>query len=532
MTGGSTEEVAAAEGPGAEWQRRRAITSSDVVAAVVLLVLAVIARGGALPTDGLYRDDAWVVTSVVHGSPTELLWVGWAHPGFTAILMAWGPLIDNDAVRFAYPVLAAGAIGPSLLYLALRWFGYARAIALVLAAALLAAHIHIEYSGRVKPYVIDPLVVLGLAVVLPRLARATWRWPLAFGWVAGALVLSSLSSFALVATAVAGLMIVLGSSTDRLVRVAAVGVQGAASLAYVVLTRDLHNIDAVEDFWTNRNDAFPEFTFNPFGLIAELVQHVRRVTEVFPGGRGWLPLLWFGAALAGLVLASVRGSNRVRARYLALVLLAALVAGFARMLPFGAITGGVVGDGGRVSLWLIPPVAIGLAAALHFLRLRAGPLSRPLRVGLDGTLYVAAAVLVLSAIDGPRPTYPVKGSAGATRFIESRLGARDVILMLPLSRWEYVSGSHLDTDLKEDPKVMTGFNPHFKDPRVHVLTTGTTAEIEQAVADADQVFTYAAILGFSNFGPVSEVLDAQGFVEEAGAVYGGNSDAAVRVWRR
>jgi hypothetical protein len=506
------------------------IASTDVVAGVVLLVFAVVTRGGALPTNGLYRDDAWVVMSVVHGSPTELLWVGWAHPGFTVILMAWGHLVGNDAVRFAYPVFLAGVLAPSLLYLALRWFGYARAVALVLAAALLAANVHIDYSGRVKPYVIDTLVVLALAVVLPRLDRATWRWPLALGWVAGALVLSSLSSFALVATAVAGLAVVIGSSTDGRVRVAAVGVQGVASLAYIGSTRDLYNVDAVEDFWHTRNDAFPEFTFNPFGLFGELVQHARRVTEVFPGGRGWLPLLWFGVALAGLVLAWTQRRHRVRARYLTLVLLAAVLGGFARMLPFGAVNGDAVADGGRVSLWLIPPVAMGLAATLQFLRARLTSVSRPWRVGLDATLYGVAAVLALSALGGDRATYPVKGSSAATEFIESKLSPRDVVLLFRNSRWELAASSQLDTDLEQDPKVMTGFDAHFKDPRVRVLTTGTAAEIERAVAGADRVFTYAAILAFSNFEPVSRVLEAQGFVEETGELYGGNPDASVRIW--
>ena len=505
------------------------IAGIDVVVGVVLLVFAVVTRGGALPTNGLYRDDAWVVMSVVHGSPTELLWVGWAHPGFTVILMVWGFLVGNDAVRFAYPVFVAGVLAPSLLYLALRWFGYARAVALVLAAALLAANVHIDYSGRVKPYVIDTLVVLGLAVVLPRLDRATWRWPLALGWVAGALVLSSLSSFALVATAVAGLVVVIGSSTDRLVRVAAVGVQAVASLAYIGSTRDLYNVDAVEDFWRTRNDTFPEFTFNPFGLVGEVVQHAR-VTEVFPGGRGWLPLLWLGAALAGLVLAWTQRRHRVRARYLALVLLAAVVGGFARMLPFGAVNGDTVADGGRVSLWLIPPVAIGLAASLQFFRAASVQSSRPWRVGLDATLYGVAAVLALSALGGDSATYPVKGSSAATEFIESKLGPRDVVLLFPNSRWELAASSQLDTDLEQDPKVMTGFDADFKDPRVHVLTTGTAAEVERAVAGADRVFTYAAILAFSNFEPVSRVLEAQGFVEERGELYGGNSDASVRVW--
>ena len=149
-----------------------------------------------------------------------------------------------------------------------------------------------------------------------------------------------------------------------------------------------------------------------------------------------------------------------------------------------------------------------------------------MRASCSRTRPSAAA---LSAVGGDRATYPVKGSSAATEFIESKLGPRDVVLLFPNSRWELAASSQLDTGLEQDPKVMTGFDADFKDPRVHVLTTGTAAEVERAVAGADRVFTYAAILAFSNFEPVSRVLEAQGFVEERGALYGGNSDASVRV---
>jgi hypothetical protein len=517
----------------------RRIERADIVVAAALVVVAIVVRGGALPVDGLYRDDAWVVMSVVHGSPTELLWVGWAHPGFTAILMAWSALVGNDAVRFAYPVFVAGALAPGLLFLALRRFGHARAIAAVLAAALLATNAHIEYSGRVKPYVIDALVVLGLAVVLPRLDRATWTWPIALGWVAGALALSSLSSFALVAAAVAALVLLAGSGADRAMRVAAVGVQGLASLAYIASTRDLYNLDAVEDFWKTRNDAFLEFTWNPFGLAADILQHARRVTEVFPGGPDPLPLLWVGAAVVGLVVALTHTRDRVRVRFLVLVLLAAIAGAFVHVLPFGATNGGAVADGGRVSLWLIPPVAVGLAVALQFPRSRAQSVWPRVRTGMDIALYMIAAGVVVAALAGTRVTYPVEGSSAAVEFIESELGpcpapgaCPDVVLLLPVSRWEYAASSRLDIELAKEPQLMTGFDAEPKDPRVHVLRTVTAAEVDRAVDGAERVFTYAAILAFSDFAPVQKALEANGYVEEAGKLFGGNADASVRVWRR
>ena len=54
--------------------------------AVALFVLALVARHGSLPHDGLIFDDAWVAIGAMKGSLGELLTVGLHHPGFTALL--------------------------------------------------------------------------------------------------------------------------------------------------------------------------------------------------------------------------------------------------------------------------------------------------------------------------------------------------------------------------------------------------------------------------------------------------------------
>src|SRR5215211_2003383 len=159
-------------GPGPAWWRTWA---PDALTVAALAAVAFIARVGGLPTDGLWHDDAWVVFGATKGSLSHLLTVGADHPGFTLFLMAWTRL-GGSFESTAYPALIAGTLGPPALYLVLRYLRIARSISALLGATLAAAHIHIMYSGRVKTYTVDVLIVLGLVAAVAGLANTRWRW--------------------------------------------------------------------------------------------------------------------------------------------------------------------------------------------------------------------------------------------------------------------------------------------------------------------------------------------------------------------
>ena len=72
----------------------------DLAVVIGLVVIGYLVRRDGLPVDGLFFDDAWVVTGAVHGRVGDLFMVGSAHPGFTLLLKAWGRSV-------------AGACGPS-----------------------------------------------------------------------------------------------------------------------------------------------------------------------------------------------------------------------------------------------------------------------------------------------------------------------------------------------------------------------------------------------------------------------------------
>jgi hypothetical protein len=128
--------------------------------------------------DGLWPDDAWVAIGALRGSFSQVFTVGSGQPGYTGALMAWSWLTSGGSRGLAYPTLIAGTLGPPALCLLLRRLGSARSISALLGGALVVGAVHILHSGRVKIYVFGPLIVIGLAALLPSLARVKSSAPL------------------------------------------------------------------------------------------------------------------------------------------------------------------------------------------------------------------------------------------------------------------------------------------------------------------------------------------------------------------
>jgi hypothetical protein len=526
------------EAPEAPSLLQRRIT--DVLVVVLLLVTAFLARRHSLPRDGLWYDDAWEAAGAAKGSLSHLLTVSENQPGFRLALMTLSRL-TRDSATFAYPALIAGTLGPAVLYLALRWFGYSAAVCAVLASALVAAETHVMFSGRVKTYMFDILIVLGLAAVIPGLARWSWRWPVALGWVATSLVIASFGGFALVAVAAAGVILVLHSRSDRNVRVVAVAAQLAASLVLLVAVQRTYDVRAVErdlEFW----DAYPQIDANPLRSGGEVLEHLSRVASVFPGGGSSWATVCAIVALVGLITTAWTGRNRCRARYLLLLVLVALIGGIAKKLPFGPDKVLSFSPGGRWSLWLVPVMALGIASVLQRLR---GLLMRRslLRIAFDTTVFVIAAVVVAAGLSRDTPTYPFPGSKSATQFVESHVRDSDVVLIMN-EGYSFALESDAAVTMRGRPTEDVGFIPNFADSRLEVLgcspfgtgcdpTVVYPAQVHAAVRHAERVLVHndnpnlADV--FSTLGPVWTALRAEGFQKGRAISFGA---ARVWVWRR
>jgi hypothetical protein len=512
----------------------------DALVVVLLLVTAFLARRHSLPRDGLWYDDAWEAAGAAKGSLSHLLAVSENQPGFRLALMVLYRLTRNSA-SFAYPAMIAGTLTPAVLYLVLRRFGYTAAVCALLAGGLVAAQTHIMYSGRVKTYVFDILIVLGLTAVIPRLARWRWRWPTALGWAAASLAIASFGGFAFLAATAAGVILVVHSSSDWKVRVAAVAAQLAASSVLLVTVQRTYNVRAVEhdlEFW----DAYPHVDVNPLRSGGEVLKHLSRVATVFPGSGGWWATVCAIVVLVGLIATASTGHNRVRARYLLLLLLVALIGGITKRFPFGPDKVQSFSPGGRWSLWLVPVMALGIAAVLQCLR---GLVKhRPAyRVGFDIISLVIVTLVVAAALTRDTPTYPFPGSKSATQFVQSQLRDSDVALIMNQG-FSFALESDTAVTMRGQPTEDVGFIPDFADSRLKVLGcspfgTGCNPravygpEVHAAVRHAERVLVHNdnpdLADALSTLGPVWTALRAEGFQQGSPISFGA---ARVWVWRR
>jgi hypothetical protein len=494
----------------------------DALMAALLLVIAFMARRGGLPADGLWPDDAWVGTGALRGSFSQVFTVGSGQPGYTGALMVWSWLTSGGSRGLAYPTLIAGTLGPPALYLMLRRLGYARSISALLGGVLVVGSVHVVYSGRVKTYVFDPLIVIGLALIVPALARLRWRWPIALAWASSAIVLSAFSGFAFVATAAAGVILLLCAQSDRAVRLPAIAAQAVGQLAVLAAMQQSagSQLDELEANQEKLYDGHLTFSWNPLRFGSEALEHFRRLAVVFPGGPGW----WLTAsallALSGLLVAVFSKRQRVAALFLALILFVAFIGGVAGRFPFGPRSpddaSTLFTRGERASIWLIPVIAVGLAAALQLLRNQTAKGSR-VRLAFDVAVYGLAAAVVATTFQSA-PSYPFSGSKSATEFIEADLGRHDVVLISPISVFPYAVESELGVSILSRPDTANSFIPGFVDPRVHPTgslsdSAGTPQEVSSWVAGADRVFVHIAIpgLGQRQVDAIENTLRANGF---------------------
>ena len=511
----------------------------DAVVVTGLTVIAYAIRQGGLPVNGLWFDDSWVASGALHGRLTEIMTVGSGHPAFTALLMAWHRIGGGSIHSLAVPALVLGALGPAVLYLSLRSFGYRRSIALLLAAVLVVAATSVMYSGRVKPYTFDPVLVLAMGVALPWLARRTWRWPLAVAWVLVALLLGSFSGYVLVATAAAGIILFLHPAGDRVLRGCALAVQFAGQLVFYEWAQRSTDLAGIEQVLDDAYDAHLHVYLNPIRFGSEILTHLRRIVAVYPGGSGaWLTLLGL-LAVAGLVAASIRSPRRselLANRYLLLMFSMAFVGALAGKFPFGPTTSVLVTSGGRYTMWLTPAMAVGLAATAQ----RADDLVRRLAAGhqvarraLDVALVVAAGVVLLRGAHAAQP-YPFPGSASATRYIDTHLRPGDVALITSQSVYAFADLTDRRVTVIPTPTRQVGFTPHVDDPQILNLglwgdVGDDPASIRHETRDAKRVF----VLGGGAFGPanvaaVGAVLQSAGWRSH---VVSFGSDVVV-VWQR
>lgn len=493
----------------------------DLLVAAALLAVAAAQRASTLPGDGLWFDDAWVATGALHGGLSELAMRGSAHPGFTLMLQGWDAVIGGDPWTLAVPAFVASVLGPPVVYLGLRHLGFARSVAGLLGAILVVAEVHVLYAGRVKSYTMDTLVVMVLAVALPALAARRWTWRTAAVWVVVAVCAASLSGYQLVATALAVGILILHSNRDRGIRVAAAAVQGILQGGMYLAARSTTDLDAVEAFMETTYDGHLSVYRNPITMAEQVLEHLGRIVDVYPGGPRWLLAPLGCLALGGLIAAAMgwrRGRLAVTAQFLLLAMALAFVGGIFNRFPFGPSSRNWSAEmgspGSRHSLWLVPVMVIGLAVCLDAARSwwRERLHHRPV---LDLALPLVA-VVVLAVSWSPQRGYMAAHSLSATRFAEDAAGPDDLIITIGPTAYLFASATDRPMVLEPTPQNMVGFSPVGADG--HVVAMGEWANIPhnasavRRLADGrDRVVIVGTLLGPGADGTAVAALTEAGF---------------------
>ena len=296
--------------------------------------------------------------------------------------MVWSRIFGSGASTMVVPAMIAGALGPPALYLVLRKFGYAVSVSLLLGAAMTVCETAILYSGHVKSYTADVLVILLLCVLLPWLARQHWQVRTAVVWTVGSIVLASFSPFTLLAIIAAAAILVLHSSGDRKIRLIVAGVQAFVIAGLFTAENGTHDQAAVVNFFKGQ-DAFIRPSLNPVTFGREIVAHFLHVTDVFPGGPAWFSAVCLVLAMVGVYLIARSGPLAVVGHFFVLMVGLAVVGSMATKFPFGPSSGAF-----RLTIWLTPIVAFGLAAVLQRVYRAAAARSRATRIGFDAVAFV------------------------------------------------------------------------------------------------------------------------------------------------
>jgi hypothetical protein len=487
VTGESVAALATAEQQQAAQSEMADARSRDWPDAAIpaVLALASVVYRWHFPPDGLFFDDGWQAFGAVKGSFGDVLTAGQTQPVFGLVLMVWSRVVGYSAPHMITPALLAGVIGPPALYLVLRRSGTARSIAALLGAALAVCTTHIVYSGRVKVYTSEVLVVLLLAVAVPWLAKRSWTLRTAVVWFSGSMILAGFSPFALLATVAATIVLVLHPQNDLRVRVVTVAAQAAGLSALMIAIARTHNGHMLVRFF-DRYDAYLPNSLNPVTFVRETFDHLTRITAAFPGGPSWFAVVTLVVASAGLALAATRGNARgIVARFMIAMVLLAVIGSIAQQVPFGPAS-----PAARLTMWMSPIIAFGLAEMLQRTRQSIAERGGSGKLVFDALTFGIAALLLVIGF-GSQPAYPHGGALAASRQAMQEIGPRDAVFVTPAALFSFALDSGTPVRLEATPDRELGFVPRFSDKRVHAFSSLSKAQLPQldkAVKAADRVF--------------------------------------------
>jgi hypothetical protein len=289
-----------------------------------------------------------------------------------------------------------------------------------------------------------------------------------------------------------------------------------------------HNQSRVVDFFKGQ-DSFIKLSLNPVTFGREIASHFRHVTDVFPGGPAWFSAVCLVLAAVGLCLIVRRGPLAVVAQFFVLMVGLAVVGSMATRFPFGPSSGAF-----RVTLWLTPIVALGLATVLQRVYRAVADRGSGSRMAFNVVVFACSGLLLASAVGASRHYPP--GAALATRRVMAQAGPHDVVFITRDAMYTFGLEASTPVSVRLNAGLEVGFMPRFADTRLHpldLLTKSTRNEITSALGKPERVYVVDSPVdekGYRQYrSDLANLIGAAGFTLEKQSRVG---TANVSVWVR
>ncbi|MCB1505287.1 MAG: hypothetical protein KDJ47_09950 [Hyphomicrobiaceae bacterium] len=453
----------------------------------ILVVLAYIARAKAFDASSLFHDDAWEAVSINHAHWSEILKFSFSHPGFISLNRVASNLLGlQNGSESVVTVLVSIASLIAVYYITL--YVFEKTLWAIVCTALVHFNpVHIIYSGRIKAYIYEVLIVFVVCFFIewfrrrPRPTAATYVFFLAM------IPIGFFSLYALIIAVTAVAYILFTAPKEQRLRILpGVGLLATLTiLLFAALTKAYNSVDLAK-LWAARGAFFDLSSLDFFDFI-------ERVEKSFFLIPDWShPYSWPSVDFHGLIFVSMIAACALILKYSAqhfdkfVVLLwgTLLLLAFVGKIPMGGEDRGMI----RLNLIFLPCHALILIAGTRIF------LEKLSRIGAKARFnfaWVRTSLLVIASLYSLFLVYssialrihypgPYKGVRDAVRFVENNFDPKALVVPLPGAVYQYSGFTSKRVVLAHFNNVI-GYAPTFPDDNVLVPRFAGTADAARRV---------------------------------------------------
>ena len=439
----------------------------------------------------MWLDDSWAAVGYKAQGLQELWRTVFTSPLFSLATAFWLKTFGFSELRAQLLAFVPGIVAPAVLYLETRAMRLGRPAAIVAAAAILFAPLHMEYSTHVKQYTMEALLSAAILAVGWWLLNAPdqRRWRI----LTITTMLATLASVA-VAPVVAGAYAAGLWALYRRREELRHGVVSLTQYAVVVgswylLVIKPQSHPALRRYWQHLGGFWTDHrhTSAARGFVAT-IDHVAHGFSTLPSAAT------LSVLTAAMVVAFIR--SRERAMLLVVPLVVAFALSGLQISPLGA----------RVDIYLYPTFAILLAYATQpaFERIRGAWILAPVSLAL-----------LLSVTPFPN-SYQHEDARPLVTRLEHAVKPGDQILVYTTGRFAFALYTHWPVHIRRDPTAPVPFTPTVSHPGVSVISE--KSPLGAALARYRSNPSIRRVWFFGTHGRVRSVAATRAAIERLGFV--------------